>query len=224
MPGTLHTDEVAPHAAPLGFRVHTYRHAWTVPHDRAAVWAWLNDPATFTDGQVPPYRVEFVSPYKGGPMGFSPGVLNVHHGPGILFAGVLGAITPPVPGRTAYRDLRYFYGSYALSLRLVRPTRLQFWADDAAPGSTQVMLQLDAFVARWFNPAWSLAQRAFWAGFGDTMTKQVARRSGSSSAPSLVYPAALALGATLGVAALAARRSRTQNSKARRPLHGDDAL
>ena len=41
------------------------------PLDR--VWAWLNDPATLVEGQLWPYRVEFVDG------GFEPGVLNVHH-------------------------------------------------------------------------------------------------------------------------------------------------
>ncbi|MEM8600682.1 MAG: hypothetical protein AAGF99_12240 [Bacteroidota bacterium] len=202
------TQDLAPHEAPSHFRAHTYRHVWTVSHDRAAVWAWLNDPATFTDGQLPPYRVEFVPPFAGGPTSFAPGVLNVHHGPGILFAGVLGEIAPPAPGRTAYRDLRYFYGSHALSMRLVRPTRLQFWADDAAPRSTRVTLQLDALVARWFVPAWALGQRAFWAGFGDAMTSGVAERSGTTRPSPRWQPAAIAAGATVGVAALAICRWR----------------
>ncbi|MEM8556638.1 MAG: hypothetical protein AAGG50_02235 [Bacteroidota bacterium] len=177
-----------------------------MPHPRAAVWAWLNDPATFTDGQVPPYRVEFVPPFAGGPDGFAPGVLNVHHGPGILFAGVLGAITAPAPGRTAYRDLRYFYGSHALSMRLVRPTRLQFWADEAAPDTTRVTLQLDALVAGWFVPAWATGQRVFWSGFGETMARQVSRSSSGAAVSSRWASGALAAGAALGVAWLASRR------------------
>ena len=51
------------HPAPLppGFVPHVYAQTWDVPRPRAAVWAWPNDPATFTEGQVPPYRVEFLA-------------------------------------------------------------------------------------------------------------------------------------------------------------------
>jgi len=132
------------------------------PHPLDSVWRWLNDPATFTEGQVWPFRVEFV----GG--GFEPGVLNVHHGPFINFAGVMGEVRDPgdsSAGTTAYRDLKYFYGSYALSPRLARPTRLQFWAEPAPGGGTRVTLQLDSFVREPFVRPWELAQRAFWSRF-----------------------------------------------------------
>ncbi len=39
---------------------------------------------------------------------------------------------PYAPGNPAYRDLKYFYGPYALSPRLVRPTRLRFWVEEIA--------------------------------------------------------------------------------------------
>ena len=78
-----------------------------------------------------------------------PGVLNVHHGPLINFAGVIGEVRDPRPGVPAYRDLKYLYGSYAISPRFARPTRLQFWAEEA-DGHTCVTLQLDALVRRPF--------------------------------------------------------------------------
>jgi hypothetical protein len=121
------------------------------------VWAWLNDPATFVEGQVWPFRVEFV----GG--GFEPGVLNVHHGPLMNFAGAIGEVRDPETG-AAYRDLKYFYGSYAISPRLVRPTRLQFWAE-ASDGGTLVTLQVDSFARSFFMKPWDLAQRGFWSRF-----------------------------------------------------------
>ena len=121
------------------------------------MWAWLNAPATFTEGQVWPYRVEFVDG------GFEPGVLNVHHGPLINFAGAIGEVRELGEG-VAYRDLKYFYGSYAISPRLSRPTRLQFWAEEAEDG-TLVTVQLDSLVRRPFVRLWDLSQRIFWSRF-----------------------------------------------------------
>ncbi len=165
-----------PTGAPEGFVTHVYRKTFTVPHSRGRVWAWLNDPATFVEGQVWPFRVEFVDG------GFEPGVLNVHHGPLMNFAGVIGEVRNPEAGVTAYRDLKYLYGSYALSPRLSRPTRLQFWADDAADnlsGSTAVTLQLDSLVRRGFLRPWDLAQKVFWSRFPRWMRS--ALEGGSSS-------------------------------------------
>jgi len=151
-----------------------YRKAFLTPHRIGRVWAWLNDPATFVDGQVWPYRVEFVDG------GFEPGVLNVHHGPFLNVAGVIGEVRGPEAGDTAYRDLPYFYGSYAISPRLVRPTRLQFWAESAA-GGTAVTLQLDSLVRRPFARPWGVAQGIFWSRFPRWMDSAL-RNSGVPSA------------------------------------------
>lgn len=173
MPVSTASDP-APQAPPPGFVPHAYEKRFVVPHGRAAVWAWLCDPATFVEGQVGPYRVEFVHPQTGAPAGFEEGVLTVHHGPLINFAGVLGEIRP-----RKYRDLRYFYGSYALSLRLIRPTRLQFWLDDlggVAPGtSTVVRLRLDSVVRSWLSAAWTQAQSVFWGRFPRWMQRSLGR-------------------------------------------------
>lgn len=147
-----------PNGAPAGFVPHVYRRTFRVPHPRGRVWAWLNDPATFVEGQVWPFRVEFV----GG--GFEPGVLNVHHGPLMSFAGAIGEVRKPEGGFTAYRDLKYLYGSYAISPRLVRPTRLQFWAE-VSGGDTLVTLQVDSLVRRHFTKPWDLVQKVFWSRF-----------------------------------------------------------
>jgi hypothetical protein len=160
----------APQGAPGSFVHHSYRKRFETPHPVVRVWDWLNDPATFTEGQVWPFRVEFVDG------GFEPGVLNVHHGPLINFAGVIGEVRGPVEGRAAYRDLKYFYGSYALSLRLFRPTRLQFWAEPApeiGAGVTLVTLQLDSLVRGSFAGAWELSQRAFWSRFPRWMERSL---------------------------------------------------
>ncbi len=151
-------DTPVPNGAPPGFVPHVHRRVFEVARPRERVWAWLNDPATFVEGQVWPFRVEFV----GG--GFEPGVLNTHHGPLMSFAGAIGEVRGPEEGGAAYRDLRYFYGSYAISPRLVRPTRLQFWAGDAGPG-TRVTLQVDSLVRDFFSGPWTLIQKVFWSRF-----------------------------------------------------------
>jgi len=96
--------------------------------------------------------------------GFEPGVLNVHHGPFLNAAGVIGEVRNPGEGRVAFRDLQYFYGSYAISPRIVRPTRLRFWAEESG-GGTAVTLQLDSLARRPFARPWSAAQRVFWSRF-----------------------------------------------------------
>ena len=146
-----------PIGAPEGFVEHSFQRTFFVGHPVDRVWSWLNDPATFVDGQVWPYRVEFVDG------GFEPGVLNVHHGPFLNAAGAIGEVRGPHK-RPAYRDLKYFYGSYALSPRLARPTRLLFWAEEVV-GGTAVTLRLDACVRRPFVRVWDLGQRAFWSRF-----------------------------------------------------------
>lgn len=161
----------APSGAPDGFSEHVYRKVFETPHRIDAVWSWLNDPVTFTGGQVWPYRVEFVDG------GFESGVLNAHYGPFINFAGVIGEVRGPATGEAAYRDLGYFYGSYALSPRLARPTRLQFWAEDAPDAAaTRVTLQLDSLVRVPFIRPWELAQRAFWSRFPRWMCSALAER------------------------------------------------
>lgn len=114
-----------------------------------------------------PFRVDFVDG------GFEPGVLNVHHGPFINFAGVIGEVRNPEDGAIAYRDLKYFYGSYALSPRLARPTRLQFWAEPAPGAGARVNLQLDSLVRGPFARPWDLAQKAFWSRFPRWMEREL---------------------------------------------------
>lgn len=146
-----------PHPAPRGFRAHTHRYTFGLAHSQPRVWRWLTDPDTFSTAARWPWRVEFV----GG--GFETGVLAAHHGPGMNFAGILAEIRPP-----DYRDLRYFYGSYALTRSLARPTRLQFWLRDTGTerrAECEVTLQVDAWVRRWIAPAVTAVQRLFWPSF-----------------------------------------------------------
>lgn len=155
------TQAAAPQAAPSGFREHSVKKEFILKKTLTQVWDWLNNPETFSRGQIPPWRVEFVSADPETPPGFHVGGLNVHHGPFTLFAGTMTEIR-----EREYRDLQYFYGSHFLSLRLVRPTRLQFWVEAIEENETKVTLQLDSLVRRWFSPLWSLGNRCFWTMFG----------------------------------------------------------
>ena len=159
-----------PAGAPVGFVAHVHRYEFWVPHPPTRVRRWLNDPATFIEGQIWPYRVEFVDG------GFEPGVLNVHRGPFLNLAGAIGEVRGF--GRSvAYRDLKYFYGSYVISPRFVRPTRLQFWAEESA-GGTQVTLQVDSLVRRRLARVWSLSQRVFWNRFPRWMASALGDSTG----------------------------------------------
>jgi hypothetical protein len=158
-----------PTGAPPGFVTHAYRRSFATPFEIRRVWEWLNDPATFTEGQVWPFRVEFVDG------GFEPGVLNVHHGPFLNVAGVVGEVRDPRPDVPAYRDIKYFYGSYVISPRFVRPTRLQIWAEATVfeGTGTLVRLRLDSLVRRPFVPLWEHSQRIFWSRFPVWIEKEL---------------------------------------------------
>ncbi len=158
----------APATPPPGFVHDVYEHRWEIDRPRADVWAWLCDPATFTDGQIPPFRVEFLQ-NSAGETGFATGVYNAHVGPLMSFSGVLGEIEPE-----SYRDLQYFYGSYAVSHALFRPTRLQFWLDDGERIGTSVLrLRLDTFVRSRALGAWHRLMGVFWKRFGSWAEKAI---------------------------------------------------
>ncbi len=154
-----------PQAAPPGFQSCVYELEYEIAAPRSRVWGWLEDPATFVDGQVFPYRVEFVSPDPDASPGFHVGGLNIHHGPFLHLPAMLTEIR-----EGDYRDLRYFYGSYVISPRLVRPTRLEFWVADAGDG-TRVRLALSSYVRDAFAPIWQRGQRWFWARFPRFMSR-----------------------------------------------------
>jgi len=157
-------NTVAVQAAPKGFVRHTNEYVFVVDRPLDKVWDWLNNPKTFTDSQIFPWRVEFVSPDENIPAGFHEGVLCVHHGPMMMFSGVLTEIRDK-----EYRDLQYFYGSYVGSLRWIRPTRLQFWVREV-PGGTEVKARLDSFVIPALYKFWTWAQNLVWRQFpGDIL-------------------------------------------------------
>lgn len=117
------------------------------------VWNLLQKRETFTKGQIPPYRVEFDAPSQEGP--FKTGELNIHHGPFLSVHGEIGEIGD------SYRDLKYFYGSYVLSFRLIRPTRLEFFKHQDS-----ISLKIHSYVHPWVRSIWSLGNNIFWKFFG----------------------------------------------------------
>jgi hypothetical protein len=141
---------------PPQFRLSVFERDFTVRAPRPRVFAWFNDPRTFTSGNPFPYRVEFVGSENGAQPGFAPGVQTAHHGPLMLFAGEIGEVRSP-----EYRDLPYYYGSYVLSMRLIRPVRLEFFFTATPAGETVVKLKMTSFVRPVFLPFWSFAQRVF---------------------------------------------------------------
>ncbi|MEM9465623.1 MAG: hypothetical protein AAGA90_09625 [Actinomycetota bacterium] len=157
----------SPSTPPPGFVHDVYDHTWRIDRPRDQVWAWLCDPSTFTDGQIPPWRVEFLT-NDAGDTGFAPGVYNAHVGPFMAFAGVLGEIDDQ-----RYRDLQYCYGSYAVSHALFRPTRLQFWVEDDPAGGTVLHLKLDTFVRRRALGTWRRMMAVFWKRFGSWCERAV---------------------------------------------------
>lgn len=158
-------------APPRGFVHDRIERSFHVAAPLAATWGWLCDPATFVDSQVWPWRVEFVDPRTGAPAGFGVGVLTTHHGPLMNFSGVITAVEDD------YRDLQYSYGAYAISPRIARPTRLQFWARAVGDRATIVDLQVDAFVRTPLLRPWTLGNRLFWTRFGTWMSRSVTATS-----------------------------------------------
>ena len=129
----------------------------------------LNDPKTFTDTQVWPYRVEFYSPQPESiPNGFHEGVVTNHTGPFINFAGVLTEISDN------YRDLQYYYGSYAISFRLVRPFRLEFSTVENGDQTT-INCTISSYVKPSFCKIWDRLNKLFWKRFRGWATKSIAK-------------------------------------------------
>ena len=139
--------------APNGFILDTFEREFQFPEDRMAeIWTKLQRRETFTRGQLFPYRVEFDSISQTGE--FSPGELNIHHGPFLSVHGAIGEVS------SNYRSLLYFYGSYVGSFRLVRPVKLEFFKE-----GPQLRLVLKCYVKPWFRPIWNGLNKLFWFGF-----------------------------------------------------------
>ncbi len=150
---------------PANFKEHILSKEYPIEHEQSDVWKWLNNPNTFIDTQVWPFKVEFTrtAEHKSD---FDPGVFNSHHGPFMSFTGVIGEVTPN------YRDLKYLYGSYFLSLRYVRPHRLEFWSVPEGDGC-KVTVKLSTFVTPGFYKIWNWSQNIFWKNFGKKMNKGI---------------------------------------------------
>lgn len=152
---------------PPGFKDHQFSFEVDIPNTAGDVWTWLNDPSTFIDDQIWPYKVEFYSPDPENiPNGFHEGVLTNHTGPFINFAGKLTAIEPH------YRDLQYCYGSYAFAFGWFRPYRLEFWTEEQE-GGTKLKCTLSTYVKPSLYNLWERSQRIFWRRFKRWSKKSV---------------------------------------------------
>lgn len=122
------------------------------------LWNRLNKRETFCQGQPFPYRVEFETGMIEGD--FTEGELNIHHGPLLSVHGAIGDVA------SNYRSLYYFYGSYVLSFRLVRPTLLEFSRNEA---NDQLTVKLTVFIKPWFESLWNFGNGLFWSFFKRTL-------------------------------------------------------
>jgi len=117
------------------------------------VWDKLQKRETFVKGQIPPYRVEFESGLSEGD--FREGEKNIHHGPLLSVHGEIGEISD------VYRGLHYYYGSYVLSFRLIRPVLLEFYKTE-----TGIKMKLHSYVHPQFLSLWRFGNGVFWKRFG----------------------------------------------------------
>jgi hypothetical protein len=154
---------------PEGFIACSYTFNFEINAHPDKVWKWLNNPNTFTETQVWPYKVEFYSPDPVKiPNGFNEGVYNIHYGPGINFAGQLITI------KKDYRDLQYFYGSYVISIRWIRPCRIEFWTIEKN-GITTIKCKVSYWVKPWIEFIWMKLQKLFWATFPRFARKNITK-------------------------------------------------
>jgi hypothetical protein len=152
---------------PEGFVEHTYERTYHLDHNPNKVWDILLQQSTFSKTQIWPFRVEFESKEKY----MKEGMDNVHHGPFMLFSGVVTSVSPP-----RYRDLHYYTGSYFGSLRWVRPARLEFDLSEES-GSTRLVLRLSAYVKPWIKGLWNNMLGLFWSNFGRWLNRYISKKS-----------------------------------------------
>lgn len=138
---------------PQGFIVDAFEKEFSLTaDDLESIWRKLQRRETFTKGQLFPYRVEFAANSQEGE--FAPGELNFHHGPFLSVHGAIGEISE------THRGLNYFYGSYVLSFRLIRPLQLDFYRDDKT-----LRVQFKSYVRPWLRPFWRLGNQLLWTSF-----------------------------------------------------------
>ena len=136
---------------PKNFKTHIYIKKFII--DKKHIersWDKLQRRETFVDSQFFPFRVEFDSLNQFGQ--FEEGELNIHHGPLMSFHGAIGECS------NSYRDLKYFFGSYFISFRIVRPVRLEFFKNESS-----IELKLTSFVHPLFLPFWKIGNKVFWS-------------------------------------------------------------
>ena len=139
---------------PSNLQDHVFEMSWSFSSENCQrAWDKLQLRETFVKGQMPPYKVEFDSESQAG--AFKTGELNIHHGPLLSVYGVVGEIN------NNYRDLNYFYGSYVLSFRFIRPTRLEFFKTE-----TTIKVRLSSYVSPMMKPIWNAGLKIFWGLFG----------------------------------------------------------
>ncbi len=138
---------------PVGFIVDQYERDFYFSEEKIPlIWKRLQRRETFTKGQLFPYKVEFAASSQEGE--FSPGELNIHHGPLLSVHGAIGEVT------SSYRSLHYFYGSYVISFRFVRPVQLEFYRYD-----NRIQLKFKVYTRPWFKPIWRFLNHVLWSGF-----------------------------------------------------------
>ena len=131
-------------------------------------------PETFQDGQLWPWRVEFIdTPLDNGTVarGFDVGTLNAHHGPFMNFCGIIAAVEES--DELCSRRLDYSYGAYAIGFRFIRPVSLEIICRKQSETVTNVTVQIDSYVRPWLARPWTLAQTLFWRGFGWGMRRKI---------------------------------------------------
>lgn len=139
---------------PNHLQEHIFEMTWSYDSEKCTMaWNKLQLRETFVEGQIPPYRVEFDSLTQSGP--FETGELNIHHGPFLSVHGAIGEISQN------YRDLNYFFGSYLISFRLIRPVRLEFFRTD-----NTIKVRLTSYVKPWIKTFWNSSLYFFWRTFG----------------------------------------------------------
>jgi hypothetical protein len=144
-------------ACPKGFMKSVIMKSFTFEgKDLDQCWEKLQRRETFVDGQIFPYKVEFDNEVQYG--SFKEGELNIHHGPLLSVHGVISKVTE------SYRGLNYFFGSYVISFRLIRPVKLEFFKREKA-----IEMQLVSYVKPWFKPFWKLGNDIFWKAFPRSM-------------------------------------------------------
>lgn len=152
--------KLAPQFLAKNFEIDVFEKELYINKPRETVFRFFCSTTTFVKFQLPPYRAEFTSPHPDKTNIFETGVQTLHHGPLMCFAGIIGEIKLP-----QYRDLQYYYGSYVISLRLVRPLRFEMWFEEVNTHRTLIKFKINWQVRKGFKSVWKLLQNIFFFQF-----------------------------------------------------------